>query len=175
MGEPVRFFKKRPVIPGEFAHFWHDASAAWTRTVASFGDFTENSTPAVFTKLEAVGMSIKTAAANLPGFRFTPSAIDAVYEIRLVATMQQSGDGDNRAGILQLWNGTAGAEIAQSSPVYAQSGGIFLAGQPINAFFAPRTLSEVEVRLRGYSSSAGAGLILGYIGHAVEWTIRRIR
>lgn len=152
---------------------YHLTGNIWSiSTSGSYIDPTSSgTTPSLVSRLVS-GLTVTTAAGNLPGVTFTPASTTAVYKISANMCIDCSFSGGN-TGSSQMTDGTT--VIAQGADVEGQSSVGFLGGQVISGIYAPGTVSPVTVKIQ-LAVSAGTYFIQTFgLGNPIEWTIERIK
>lgn len=152
---------------------YHGSTAGWSTTSNSFADFTPSGT-AVLTPRQSSGLTVATAAGNLPGITFTPAS-GAIYLVTANCTYQLSSPvGNNANGALRL---TDGVSVISNSPDFYKDSHLsaILQGTSITGIYVPSTAGAATLEVQGMvGGDPGYNLSLQYIGSAIEWTVVQI-
>lgn len=153
---------------------YHDSagSVIWNTTSNTPADFTVVSGTANLEELISDGLSVATAASDLPGITFTP--IDgALYRIKAKTIIQLTGVTGNIAGGLQLWDGSMQLSDSQ---VYTPASVGALQEMHNEALWVAPDASPVTMSLRGFvGGDPGYLLGIGYTTNYIEWIVQQLR
>lgn len=152
---------------------YHDNTNAWASSSATYADPSTVPSPAVLTQSLAQGLTVTTAAGNLPGITFTPASASHIYMITALVALV-SPVGVSAVGSVKLTTGAV--DICKFGDVELGASGNGLAiPVSLSGIFAPAVATPVTVKLQIAQANGGNTQIAGLLGNSIEWKILRIK
>ncbi len=159
-------------VTGSYAQAYHDQTATWSTTSASYADPTNAGTPSL-TVRQSSGITLTTAASSKAGITFAPASASAVYLITAALCIQPQNSGSSAAASCRLTDGSTviaqGADIDQNSLAFNPFIPVTMTG-----IFVPGTSSSVTVKVQLATSTGTSVMTFAALGNVIEWTVLRI-